>query len=165
MKIFAVMPIIALICQMPCLAQAQTPGSHAIEGTWVLQSIYEENDGGEDIDRWGERPTGQFIADASGRFSFQLVGRGAIRFATASSSPACSQTSDREALAYAGKYELDPEQDRIRLEVEDATIIGWDGNHPTASINISQDRLDFVSSTETSPTGAFYTHMVWKRRN
>jgi len=28
-----------------------------------------------------------------------------------------------------------------------------------------RDRLDFVSSAEPSPTGAFYTHLVWKRAN
>ena len=164
MKILNAATILALACQAPCLARAQEPGTHAIEGSWVLQSIYEENDEGQDLDRWGQRPTGHFVADAAGHFSFQLVGRGAIRVG-GTSSPVCSARSDREALAYVGTYEIDPEQSTITLRIEDATTAEWDRNHPNASITVGRDRLDFVSSAETSPTGAFYTHLVWKRLN
>jgi len=165
MKILNIATIIALACQVPCgPARAQERGSRAIAGTWALQSIYEENDGGQDLDRWGARPTGHFIADAAGHFSFQLVGRGAIRLASASS-PACSARSDREALAYVGTYAVDPEQGTITLRIEDATAAGWERSRPNAAVTVGGDRLDFVSSAETSPTGAFYTHLVWKRIN
>jgi hypothetical protein len=154
--------ILALACGANWPASAQARDKHAVEGTWVLQSIYEEDDAGEELDRWGERPTGQFIADIWGHFSFQLVGRGAIRFASASSAPVSSMITDRETLAYTGTYVMDAEHSTITLAIEDATVAGWDRKHPKASITVGQDTLDFVSSIG-SPTGMFYTHLVWKR--
>jgi hypothetical protein len=154
--------ILALVCQANGPASAQALDKHAVEGTWVLQSIYEEDDAGEELDRWGDKPTGHFIADTWGHFSFQLVGRGAIRVASASSAPGCSKITDREALAYTGRYVMNAEQGTITLAIEDATVAGWDRNRPKASIAVGQDTLDFVSSIE-SATGVFYTHLVWKR--
>jgi len=165
MRIFKIATIFALACLEASQASAESPQVRGIAGSWVLQSIYEEDDTGQDLDQWGERPAGHFIADAAGHFSFQLVGRGAIRFASASSAPVCSALSDREALAYAGTYVLDAEQSSITLQIEDATIAQWDKSHPKASIIIRAYTLDFISSAETSPTGAFYTHLVWKRVN
>jgi len=165
MKLFNIATIIALAVQPSCLARAEPLTAQAVEGSWVLQSIYEENDGGQDLDRWGERPTGHFIADASGHFSFQIVGRDAIRVASVLSSPLCTMPSDREALAYAGTYQLDPRQSRMMLRIEDATLAEWDRSHPNVSVTVGPDRLDFVTSGETSPTGAFYTHLAFKRAN
>ena len=147
---------------VPASAQ-QMNKQDGLEGTWALQSIYEENDGGEDLDRWGSRPTGHFIADASGHFLFQLVGRDAIKVAGAASLR--SAGSDREALAYAGRYQFDRAQGVIKLSIDDAALPDWDGTHPTASITIEGNRLEFVSSAETSPSGSFYSHLVWKRVN
>jgi len=165
MKTFSIAAIVALGSLMGSPAGAEASAPDGIQGSWVLQSIYEEDETGQDLERWGERPAGHFIADATGHFSFQLVGRGAIRFASAASAPVCSALSDREALAYAGTYVLDAEQSKIMLQIEDATIAGWDKSHPEASITVRADTLDFISSVETSPTGAFYTHFVWKRLN
>ena len=40
-----------------------------IVGTWRLDSLYEENAGGEDIAQFGPAPKGRFMADAHGNFA------------------------------------------------------------------------------------------------
>ena len=163
MKTLSIAAVLALGSLVSSPSGAEVPAPDGIQGSWVLQSIYEEDETGQDLERWGERPVGHFIADPAGHFSFQLVGRGAIRFASVASAPVCSALSDREALAYAGTYVLHAEQSKIMLQIEDATIAGWDKSHPEAWITVSADTLDLISSVESSPTGAFYTHFVWKR--
>lgn len=155
----------ALMLFLLC-GSAQTQSiANPIEGTWILQSLYEENDSGEELDRWGDKPTGRFIADAVGHFSFQLVGREAIRVGTTESSPKCSSRTDRESLAYTGAYLIDREQDRMKLHIEDATSAQWDQTHASVGIAVGPDHLEFVSSGETSLTGAFYSHLMFRRAN
>jgi len=79
--------VAALMLFLLC-GSAQTQSiANPIDGTWILQSLYEENDSGEELDRWGDKSAGSFIADASGYFSLQLIGRGAIHVGAATSSP------------------------------------------------------------------------------
>jgi len=61
------------------LEQAARAEEHAltireqIVGTWRLDSIYEEDAGGEEINQFGVAPSGLFMADSHGNFSFQIM--------------------------------------------------------------------------------------------
>ncbi len=148
----------------PAAAAGQTPArdiGHALVGTWTLVSIYEEDELGADMDRWGDNPRGHFVADDAGHFMFQIMGRNVIRLAGALPERACRNTKGYEGIAYAGSYVVDPERRTIALEVDDALLPEFDHSRRTGSISLEGDQLDFISAAETSPTGSFYTHIRW----
>src|SRR5262249_5310207 len=59
--------------EQPYLQEHTRSIGEQIVGTWQLDSIYEEDAGGEEIDQFGVAPTGLFMADRNGNFSFQIV--------------------------------------------------------------------------------------------
>lgn len=144
-------------------AREAKPLREAVNGTWTLVSIYEEDDTGDDLDRWGNKPTGTFIADESGHFMLQLVGRNAINIATLSKSLAPRYIGDRCILGYAGRLLIDEAAGKVTFQIEAAVDKAWDTPRPSTSMSLKHDTLHFVSSAEVSPTGAFYLHAVWKR--
>jgi hypothetical protein len=157
---------ILYILSLVTAAYAQSPPRDvrdAVVGTWTLVSLYEENESGEGVDRWGDDPQGYFTADGSGHFMFQLVGRNPIRLESPAQSRACARRAAYESIGYAGNYVIDEAQDVMALEVDGALVPEFDKSRRTASISIEGDRLHFRSGAEPSPTGAFHAHLVWKR--
>jgi hypothetical protein len=57
------------------------PIREQIVGTWRLESIYEEDTTGEEINQFGVAPTGLFMADRHGNFSFQIMSIDGRRYA------------------------------------------------------------------------------------
>jgi len=55
--------------------------SEQIVGTWRLESIYEEDTRGEEIDQFGVAPVGLLMADRHGNFSFQIMSTDGRRYA------------------------------------------------------------------------------------
>ena len=135
----------------------------ALAGTWKLVSIYEENASGEEVDRWGDDRRGRFVADQSGHFMLQLVGRNPIRLESPAQSRACARRGAYESISYAGRYSVDEATDLMTLKIADATAPEFDHSARTAAISLEGGALHFRSSAEASPTGAFYAHLVWKR--
>jgi hypothetical protein len=144
-------------------AREARPIREAIAGTWTLVSIYEEDDTGNDLDRWGNKPTGHFTADDSGHFMLQVVGRDAIEIATLAKSLVPRYVGDRRILGYAGRLLIEETASKITFQIEDAVDKAWDTPRPSTSISLTDNTLHFVSASEVSPTGAFYLHAVWKR--
>jgi hypothetical protein len=146
-------------------AVAQTANSQAdmLVGTWALVSIYEEDDQGEDMDRWGDDPQGLFIADGIGNFMFQLVGRDVIRLAGAMPPIACRDPKEYQGIAYSGQYAIDAQRGTIAVLTKVALSREFDRTRLTASITFKGDELDFISAAETPPTGTFYAHLRWRR--
>jgi hypothetical protein len=134
----------------------------ALAGTWTLVSIYEENDGGEELDRWGDDRRGRFVADNAGHFMLQLVGRNPIRLESPAQLRACARNA-YESIGYAGTYSVDEGQDVLTLKIVDAIAPGFEGSQRTTVISLEGGKLHFRSAAEASPTGAFYAHLVWKR--
>ena len=149
------------------LAWAQVTATQLV-GKWVLTSVYEENDGGEDLDRWGTAPQGQFIADAEGRFSLLLVGRNITRIAENNAEracynlPACREFMDRRVIGYSGRLTAS-KGDEFILHVDDALDRGWSGLRIIASVTLKGDELHFITASDPSPTGSFYVHLAWRK--
>src|SRR5262245_3055167 len=117
--------IFACACLLPAGARDgkldSRPLRDAIVGSWTLVSIYEEDEVGEDLDRWGDRPTGHFVADASGRFMLQIVGRDATEIAMFAPSPLAPRyLGGRGSLGYAGRLTVDESKGKLTLEIDDA---------------------------------------------
>jgi hypothetical protein len=133
---------------------------HPVVGTWKLLSLYEEDESGQDVLTCGRRPEGQLILDDAGGFSLRIGGdllATPSRPDPANAAPAL--VSARAAmLAYRGKYSLDHGR-AIHFHVER----GLAPADPGAQVLLMGDRMELTSSTEQSPTGSSYSHMVWQR--
>jgi hypothetical protein len=147
----------------PAAAAELPAGSrqHDIVGDWTLVSIYEEDAGGEDLERWSDNPRGHFTADADGRFTLQIAGSNAIRLADTTGGHSASPAW----LEYKGTYIFDPAQATISFKLDQPPAPEWEKIRPAAEIKREGDRLHFTSSLGESPTGAFYVHIVWARTN
>lgn len=141
-----------------------------IVGTWRLVSVYEENAGGEDIDVFGTDPQGQFIATDAGHFSFQIISREGRRLGANQQVTRVSETNGlsdgaglRDALAYFGRYSLDQESGTLTLRVTYCLLRSCDKTVRKASIAFEGDKLVLTSASDPSPTGSFYSRLVWRR--
>jgi Lipocalin-like domain len=137
-----------------------------IAGTWRLESIYEEDSGGEDIAQFGPAPNGLFMADGAGNFSFQVVASGASSQA-AVGKPRLGMTDASgtpQATAYFGTYVLDQRDRKLTLHVSNCLLRNCGESDRTAEFKIRGDKMELISAAESSPTGASYSHIVWKRQ-
>ena len=164
---------IGLACSGPAgsaeQARADTPlvsVAAPIVGTWRLESIYEEDSGGEDIDQFGPTPNGLFMADGAGNFSFQVMNHGAARQPAAHKSRLGNTDLAGKPLAtaYFGTYALDRHDHKLMLHVSNCLLRSCDETDRTAEFRIGGDTLELISAAESSPTGAAYSHIVWKRQ-
>ena len=65
------------------IAQEPTkPLKERIVGTWDLVSNYAARQDGSRLDAFGPNPTGRYMLDATGRFSYMIYGSGRPRFAS-----------------------------------------------------------------------------------
>ena len=132
---------------------------------WWLDSIYEEDSRGEDIDQFGVAPTGLFMADRNGNFSFQIMSIDGRRYAAKGLSPAgMGAASIAEAVTYFGTYAVNERSHKLTLHVEYCLFRSCDNTDRTAELKILGETMEFISTVDTSPTGASYSRTVWKRR-
>jgi hypothetical protein len=136
-----------------------------IVGTWWLDSIYEEDSRGEDIDQFGVAPTGLFMADRNGNFSFQIMSIDGRRYAAKGLTPVgMSAPGIIEAMTYFGTYAVNERNHKLTLHVEYCLFRSRDNTDRTAELKILGDTMELISTVDTSPTGASYSRTVWKRR-
>jgi len=135
-----------------------------IVGTWRLDSIYEEDAGGEQIDQFGVAPTGLFMADRHGNFSFQIVSIDGRRYAAKALSPVgMGAPGIIEAMTSFGTYAVNERNHKLTLHVEYCLFRSCDHTDRTAELKILGDTMEFISTVDTLPTGASYSRTVWKR--
>jgi hypothetical protein len=141
------------------------PSVSRIVGVWALDSIYENDAGGEDIDQFDPEPQGEMAFDRDGHFYFAIFG-----------STSNYRSGDRlngthleiEAaanlnLSYYGTYQVDDETGVLTLRIARSSFPNWNGSVRTASIATTGDRLEFISSGYNTLTGAFYSRTTWTR--
>ena len=167
-QFFALLIIAVALTLVPQHSGAQDHTASRLLGNWILVSVYEEDRGGEELDRWGSAPEGQFIANADGSFSFLMIGRNVIRLAGNNAEQACArlracrETMDRKVVGYTGTFSF-KEKGKLSLEVSDGLERGWTGLKISADINWQDGQMHFVTASDPSPTGSFYAHLVWRR--
>jgi Lipocalin-like domain len=143
---------------------AQEKGSTlAIQGSWILVSIYNEQDG-KKINQFGPNPRGSFILTPDGRFSMILMRESLPKFA--SNNRLKGTVEENQAIvqgAYAdfGSYKVvgDKEQTVI-LHVEGSTFPNWDGQDKERYMTVIGDELKITAPT-TALGGTNYS--IWKR--
>jgi hypothetical protein len=106
-----------------------------------LVSVYEEDCEGQDLDRWGTAPEGQFVSDAGGKFSLLIVGRNIIRLAGNNAKRACNmlracrEMMDRRVIGYFGQFSI-VQRDTVAFNIEDALAQDWSGTKVVASVTM-----------------------------
>ncbi len=146
-------------------AQRLTSNKEQIAGTWQLISIYEENVGGLTIDLFGTAPQGQFMADRQGNYSLQILGRDGGVY-SGNTRPTVINTrvgGHLAATSYFGSYLVDEVGRRLTLRVAYCLFSNCDKTLRTAELKIGGNTMQLTSAVEPSPTGAPYSHTVWKR--
>jgi hypothetical protein len=109
-------------------------------------------------------PTGLFVADRNGTFSFQIMSIDGRRYAAKGLSPAgMGAAGIAEAMTYFGTYAVNERSDKLTLHVEYCLFRSCDNTDRTAELKILGDTMEFISTVDTSPTGASYSRTVWKR--
>ena len=113
------------------------------------------------ITQFGNRPKGLFMADWQGNFSFQVMSDDGQKIESPDGST--PSAGILEALIYFGTYTLDEQDRELSLHVATCLFRSCNKTDRTTEITIHGDTMDLVSAIEASPTGASYSHMVWKR--
>jgi Lipocalin-like domain len=135
-----------------------------IVGTWRLESIYEEDSSGEEIDQFGVAPAGLLMADRHGNFSFQIMSIDGRRYAAKGLSPVSTGNGGIvEAMDYFGTYAVNEGNHKLTLHVEYCLFRSCDATDRTAELKIHGDTMELISTVDASPTGASYSRTVWKR--
>jgi hypothetical protein len=149
--------------EQPTSVQERTQSmGEQIVGTWRLDSIYEEDAGGEEIDQFGVAPTGLFMADGHGNFSFQIVSIDGRRYA-AKGPVGMGGAGIIEAMTYFGTYAVNERHHKLTLHVGYCLFRSCDNTDRTADLKILGDTMELVSTVDTSLTGASYSRTVWQR--
>jgi hypothetical protein len=159
---------VAALALLPLGSHANDQISPRIVGAWVLVSIYEEDSGGEDLDRWGSAPEGQLILRADGSFSFLMVGRNVVRLASTNAEQACArlracrETMDRKVVGYTGTFSIS-ENAKLSLQITDGLERGWKEARILTEVRLQDNQMHFVTASDPSPTGSFYAHLIWRK--
>lgn len=134
-----------------------------IAGAWTLVSIYEEDAGGEEINRFEDGAKGHLITDHNGNFSLQIMNLSARRPRTTAAQ--CVEPSALiDAMAYFGTYFLDPAGERLTLRVERCLFKECDLIDQNITTRINGNVMEWVSIDAFSTTGAYYRQFVWQRK-
>jgi hypothetical protein len=116
-----------------------------LTGTWVLTSLYDEDETGEEIDQWSFNPFGRLSFDRDGRFAVQL--RDGLGFGL--------------CVAYAGTYDATADG-KIVFHPDTWAAPGHDKADRLATPTWRGGELALISSARPSLVGSFYSHTVWQ---
>jgi hypothetical protein len=108
---------------------------------------------------------GHLRLDRSGWFAIQIVGA-SRKFA--SNERVSGTTSEykfamQECVAYFGVYTVDEARGLLTLHVRRSLFPNWNGTDRQASVTLTADRMELLSASDPSPTGAFHSHLTWVR--
>jgi hypothetical protein len=134
----------------------------AIVGVWTLVSIYEEDAGGEEINRFEDGAAGQLMADENGNFSLQMMNLSARRYSAVPPAQSIDASDLIDAITYFGTYFLDPTGERLTLRVERCLFRECDLMDQIITLKINGKVMEWVSIDAFSTTGAYYRQFVWQ---
>ena len=145
---------------------AQEKGStlaQQIQGSWVLVSIYNEQDG-KKIEPFGSKPRGSLILTPDGRFSMILMRASLPKFASNNRMQGSAEENQavvQGSLAFYGTYAVASEKDQtVIMRIEGNTFPNSDGQEQKRAMTVKGDELRVTNPT-TTIGGVAYA--IWKR--
>jgi hypothetical protein len=152
----------AVALASPALAQ-QGSLAKDIEGTWTLQSIYNEVDG-KKLDVFGANPKGLMILTPGGRFTITIMKSSLPAFASNNRVKGTveeNQAVVQGSVAYFGIYSVLSEKDKtVSMRIEASTFPNWAGQEQKRVMSVAGDEMNL-----TNPVAAVggTNYLVWKR--
>ena len=142
------------------VAFAQTTAD--LVGTWKLVSLTVLKSGSA-VEIMGERPEGQLVLGADGRYTLVALRANLPRLA---SGDRLSATGDENrqivqgSIAHFGTYKVDPAARTIEFHIRKGTFPNWDGETQARPFVIEGDRLTYVTP---GSFGYGASTVVWQR--
>ncbi len=134
-----------------------------IQGSWILISIYNEQDGKKD-ELYGPNPRGSMILTPDGRFSIIVMRASLPKFAANNRMKGAAEENQavvQGSHAYYGSYAVASEKEQtVNLRIEGSTFPNWDGQDQKRVMIVKGDELR-VTNPFSSLGGTLY--IVWKR--
>jgi len=147
--------------------QAEEKGSgyaQQIQGSWVLVSIYNEQDG-KKTEPFGPNPRGSWIMTPDGRFSMFFMRESLPKFASNSRMKGTAEENlavVQGSVASFGAYSVVSAKDQtVNLHMEGSTFPNWDGQDQKRLISVTGDEMKVTNPTPSIGGGTNY--QVWKR--
>jgi hypothetical protein len=135
-------------------------------GTWDLVSTYSERPDGSRFGAFGANPTGRYMLDTDGRFSYMIYGSGRPKFA---SNNRLEGTADeykaavQQTIAFYGTYTVDEASSTVTWHVERCTFPNWEGSDRKTVVTLNGDDLSYTADAIASAAGPYVPHVTWKR--
>ena len=150
------MLVLFAVAAAPCMALAQSLKS-AIVGSWLVTSVVDRYDNGEQINNWG-RPKGNMSFDAAGRFSQIIIGD--AEPALKSADP---RRPDAPVVAYYGTYTVNEASSSVTFHLEAAAFSPRAGATFTSTVEMKGGTMKIFSSGRKDQRGAFRPEVELKR--
>jgi len=167
-KLFADIILLASAIASPAFAQQPTkPLREQLVGTWDLVSTYAvRQDGSRLDDPFGPNPSGRYMLDATGRFSYMIYGSGRLKFASNNrreGTPEENKTTVQGVIAFYGTYTVDESARTVTWHVERCTFPNWEGSDRKTIVTLNGDDLSYTADPISSAAGPYVPHVKWKR--
>ncbi len=134
-----------------------------IMGTWILVSIYHEQDG-KRIEPYGDKPRGSMILTPDGHFSMFFMRASLPKFASNNRMTGTAEENQavvQGSLAFYGTYAVASEKEQtVNLHIEGDTFPNVDGQDQKRIMTVEGDELRVTNPTTTIGGVAY---VVWKR--
>ncbi|MBI5075786.1 MAG: lipocalin-like domain-containing protein [Nitrospirae bacterium] len=134
------------------------------QGSWVLVSIYNDQDG-KKTDVFGANPRGSLMLAPDGRFSLTFLRASLPKFASNARHKGTveeNQSVVQGSVAAIGTYTVTGDKDMtLNLHIEGSTFPNWDGQDQKRLITINGDEMKMINPTPSVGGGTNY--VIWKR--
>jgi hypothetical protein len=165
--LFAGISLLASAVAPSASAQQPTnPLREQLVGTWDLVSTYAEWQDGTRLDPFGPNPSGRYMLDATGRFSYMIYGSGRLKFASNNrreGTPEENKATVQGVIAFYGIYTVDESARTVTWHVERCTFPNWEGSDRKTIVTLNADDLSYTADPISSAAGPYAPHVTWKR--
>lgn len=136
-------------------------------GTWKMVSVEERKPNGELVEpRYGARPSGYIMYDATGHVAVQIMKPGRPRFASddAGQATAAEAKSAFDGYgAYFGTYEINEAEGYVIHHVEGSVFPNYVGSDQKRGFELSGDQLILKPPTRQVGGEQHTTRVTWQR--
>jgi Lipocalin-like domain len=131
-----------------------------IQGTWILVSMYVEQDG-KKIEPFGSKPRGSIILTPDSRFSIIFMKESLPKFTANSRVKGTAEENQavvQGSFAYYGTYAVANEKEQtVNLHIEGSTFPNWDGQDQKRVMTVKGDEMNVTNPTSAIGGVTYFT--------